>query len=209
MGFLKRIFGNKKNKQQKSVEEWSNEFRSELDAKIAEDDKKIAEVQKARNLYKNKKLEEAYRAFEIYFNKNGFKLFGTTMYKDYLNLLYKLKKFDELWAKTNELMLIDSSYSIMAYSFQVKVLKKEKKYTQALLIKLYELILRNISDYHKSLSNTDVHKKLKVLISKTGLNNNVADIQKIIKKYSNSRSLDAGNIKKEYYEIVNNQNPQP
>jgi len=175
------------------------EFRK-LDDYNRKGDKQIDRINKAKAKFEGTNNAELIKVYDDIIMKEGMCFNGPSHLMFYLNLLYKENVIDKAWEISNHYTIKYPDLFFNVKEFQVKVLKKEKKYKEAIFHQVLAIIYHN--QQYNLLMTDKVDKKIDILLKRSKLEDRKVDIVSIINKQTKSKGLDVIRIRDELRAIT-------
>lgn len=163
-------------------------------------DKQIERINNARQLVKDKKYDEAVVIFEDVLINEGAKYNAYNHKMLLADLYYKMGDYDKAWGYSNKLFLEESNSVNKIREFQVKVLKKEKRFKDALALQLSALAYEGVM-YGRP-TQEQIEKKLNVLLKKNDLVERSNEVFKILDDTYKSGKFDERLVRDSFKEII-------
>jgi tetratricopeptide (TPR) repeat protein len=129
------------------------------------------------------------KLYEDILLKEGLCFNGKSYYINLAELYFKIGQTDKAWGYLNKIGIKHPDLMGKIRELQVKILKKEKKYTHALLFQLGELFYEINKDYRPS--EEKINSKLCGLVKKCKLENKYDSIKSLI--FSSANEIDLRN----------------
>lgn len=167
-------------------------------------DKQMVQVDKAIQLFESGSKETAINMLDQLIMIDGFVVNSQTVLMKYLDMLYKTEKYDKAWQVSNEYMIryrdIVPTYKI--HDFQAKVLKKEKRFNDALFHQILSIVYQD-SQRIANNSTEAVKKKIDPILKSASLIDKSNDVYSLINlSIIKGQPVNVSKIKTELEKII-------
>jgi len=170
--------------------------------RIEKQDKQILQFKKAEEYAKNGKVEKAIDILERIMYEEGLVINGVRWPFILYDIYYKNKMYDKCWQYLNFVLNNFPEHKGKVRERQAKVLKAEKKYKNALILKLSALLIKN-KEREYSPSKDKIEKELNIYIKKAKLLDKKNKILKLYDKYQNTNNFNESKLRKDFNNIIN------
>lgn len=157
--FKKKITTGAKND---SIDKMLKELQAEVETQTQEINEQLHRIDVAKKADDNMALIKVYEDI-IIGNKESH--LGRTHRMRFLNLLYKENLLDKAWGVSNHYIIKYPDQYYTVQEFQAKLLKKEKKYSEAMVHQVAAIVYHNIED--GMLTESQVNKKMDILFKQS------------------------------------------
>ena len=171
-----------------------------LDSYINKGDMQLELFKKADEHIKNGKVEQGLKIYNRIILEDGLCINCQSCVMDYLNHLYKLKKYDEAWGVLNQYILKYPSLEKKYQDFRVKILKKEKRFNDALYHQVLAILFDNI--HYRTIPHDIYEKKYMMLLKKLKLEDKALEVQDLINNYTSWRRYEQREIRDDLWAII-------
>lgn len=171
-----------------------------LEAYNKKGDKQFEQIKKADGYIEDGKAEQGLKIYHKILLEEGLYLNSQSIVMGYLNHLYKLERYDEAWGGLNQYVIKYPSLEKKYQDFRVKILKKEKRYKDALYHQVLAILFDNI---HYQIEPQDSYeKKYMMLLKKLKKEDKAQEIQDLINRYSDMRRYEQREIRDDVSAII-------
>lgn len=175
----------------------------DLNANLKKQDKQIAEINKATTLEKEGKIDEAIGILERIMYKEGLLINGVKWPFILSEIYIKNKMYDKCWKYLSFIYTEFPTHHGKIREIQAKILKAEKKYLDALVMKMVSLLIKYTSVEFK-LSQDKVEQELNVYIKNAKLLDKKNDLLALYNKHITFKKFNESLFRDEFKNIVQN-----
>jgi tetratricopeptide (TPR) repeat protein len=153
-----------------------------LQDELKKQDKQYASMRKAKELADNGEVKEAICILEKIMYKDGMVVRGVTWPFILADIYYRNNMLDDCWKYLNFLFTEFPNVQDKTRAMQAKILKKEKKYIDGLVMKMSSMLIRYTKVSYKP-SQEKINKELNAFIKKAKLEDKRSDILALYNKH--------------------------
>lgn len=170
------------------------------DAYNKKGDKQLTDIEKAKKYIIEGKIDQGLKIYNKVLLEDGLCLNSQGIVMAYPKHLYNLGKYDEAWSVLNQYVLKYPSLEDRYQNFRVKILKKEKRFKDALYHQVLAILFDNI--HFRAMPQNSYEKKYITILKRLKKEDKTLELQQLINRYTDLRRYEQREIRDDLTKII-------